>query len=133
MRALIRLALKDQNFADVERNLITKLGVANGLSEAELEALISSEMSRDAPDRIDIVFSALSFDERFEYLYNLVHLMKADKKVFLSEIKFCQEIAAKLHFVPEAVETLSKQIFADPGITVDRAALKLQLRKHDFS
>ncbi len=133
MRALIRLALMDQNFADVEKKLIMKLGKANGLEENQIEDIIKSEFSRDASTKFEIEFSALTYDQRFEYLYNLVHLMKADKKVFLSEIKFCEEIAAKLRFIPDAVETLSKRIFSDPSITVDRDHLKLELKKFDFS
>lgn len=131
-RALIRLALRDQNFAEVERNLIFKLGRIHNMDEDYLNSLIREEFAKGS-DENEINFEALSYDQRFEYLYNLVQLMKADKKVFLSEIKFCEQMAKRLGFLKEAVQVLSSSIYSDPTITVDRENLKRELHKFDFS
>jgi uncharacterized tellurite resistance protein B-like protein len=131
-RALVRLALRDQNFAEVEKDLIFKLGRIHNMDEEAINKIIREEFSRNG-DEHEIEFSALTFDQRFEYLYNMVQLMKADKKIFLSEIKFCEQMAVNLGFLKEAVQVLSSSIFADPQITVDRENLKRQLHKLDFS
>lgn len=132
LKALIRLALKDEHFAEVERSMIFKIAEINRVPQEDVDALIKEELSRTGGNAT-IEFSILTYEERFEYLYNLVQLMKSDHKIFLSEIKFCQEIAAKLKFSKEAVEHLSKKVFADPSITSDREALKDELRKFDMA
>jgi uncharacterized tellurite resistance protein B-like protein len=133
IRALVRLALSDQDFADVEKDLIIKLGTTNGMQTDEVKKIIESEFHRDTEAKIDLEFNALSYAERFEYLYSLVQLMKSDHKIFYSEIKFCEKMAAKLGFIPEAVDVLSKHVFADEKVAVDREGLKLELRQYDFS
>ncbi|MEM9328819.1 MAG: TerB family tellurite resistance protein [Bacteroidota bacterium] len=129
IRALIRLALKDEHFADVERNFVYRVGQVNKLSKDRVDELVKEEFS-DSPTPHQIHFEALTFDQRFEYLYDLVQLMKADYKIFLSEIKFCQEIAQKLGFAKNAVQVLSKKVFADPTITADREKLKQEVRRY---
>lgn len=73
---------------------------------------------------------SLSEDQRFEYLYNIIQLMKIDGKVYKSEIVFCQEIAQKLGYKKKSVAELSKSIYSDPSITSDREELKRRLRKY---
>ena len=71
----------------------------------------------------------LSDDERFEYLYMVIQLMKVDGQVFKSEIVFCEEIAEKLGFKKKVVSELSKNIYSDPSITADREMLRNKASK----
>ena len=72
----------------------------------------------------------LSFDQKFEYLFNIVQLMKIDHEVFLSEIHYCEDMAEKLGFDRKVIGELSKGIYADPSITSDRERLKKKIEKH---
>ncbi len=71
----------------------------------------------------------LSDDEKFEYLYNIVQLMKIDSKIYLSEINFCEDMAVRLGFNKKVIGRLSRQIFSDPSITADKERLKIAVLK----
>lgn len=70
-----------------------------------------------------------SEDQKFENLYHLIQLMKADGQVFKSEINFCEEIAEKLGYKKGVVAELSSRIYSDPTITSDRTLLIERARK----
>ena len=122
---LIQLATVDGDFDGQEKLHILMVGRANGLSEAEIKELVEKPMP--LPD-----LHTLSEDDKFEYLYNIVQLMKIDSQVYLSEIKYCEDLAEKLGFKRKVISKLSSSIYSDPSITsnkesLKRAVLKLQL------
>ncbi len=127
LRSLVQLAVSDQSFHKVERMLIYSIGKAHQMPEQEIDQLIDEVLS--AKSNQELTFSALSFDEKFEYLYNIVQLMKIDNEVFLSEIRYCEEMAEKLGFKSKVVKTMSARIFSDPSITTDRAKLMKEAKK----
>ena len=120
---LIDLATVDEDFDAKEKHMIYMIGKANGMTEAEVDELVEN------PHPIENV-ETLSFDEKFEYLFNIVQLMKIDHEVFLSEIQYCENMAEKLGFNKKVVGELSKGIYADPSITSDRERLKKKVEKH---
>ena len=89
----------------------------HGISEAEIKELIKK------PEPIEPV-EALSNDEKFQYLYMVIQMMKVDRQIFKSEIEFCKNLAEKLGFRKGVVAELSSKIYSDPTITADRDALK---------
>ncbi len=99
LKILIKLATIDNELADKEAHLIEKIGKANGVSEDEIYQMIKN------PEPLKNLDS-LSEDQRFEYLYNIIQLMKIDGKVYKSEIVFCQEIAQNLGYKKKAVAEL---------------------------
>ncbi len=121
LTALIQLAISDQNFNPEEKRLIYGIGKAHGVAEQEIDELIKSNLSNKENEEIS--FTALSFDEKFEYLIDIIQLMKIDSKVFLSEIKYCEELAQKLGFNKKVVKKLSSRIYSDPSITGNRELL----------
>lgn len=127
LRMLVRLALSDQKFSDIEKGLIVGIGKAHRLSEEEIQSLINEELSQKNTHHIE--FNALSFDEKFEYLYDIIQLMKIDNEVFLSEIRFCEQMSEKLGFEKKVVKKLSTRIYGDPSITSDRHNLKMLAQK----
>lgn len=129
LRSLIQLALSDQKFDKEEQVWIYSIGKANKIPEKDIDELIKSEMSKKDVEHLS--FSALSFDERFEYLYNLIQLMKIDNEVFLSEINYCQILAERLGFDKAIVKKLSSRIYSDPSITSDRELLRKQAKNFE--
>ncbi|MFH6983799.1 TerB family tellurite resistance protein [Marinoscillum sp. 108] len=123
LSTLIQLAKIDGEFAGEERSLIMMLGKANGVSEAEILNLV--ENPQPLPP-----LSTMTDEDRFEYLYNIVQLMKIDSQVYLSEIKYCEELAEKLGFKKGVISKLSSKVFTDPSITSNREALKREVMKY---
>lgn len=122
LSALIQLAKIDGDFAGEEKALIMMLGKANGVSEEEVMDLV------EHPEPLPPL-STMTEDDRFEYLYNIVQLMKIDSQVYLSEIKYCEELAEKLGFKKSVIAKISSRVFTDPSITSNREALKRQVMK----
>ncbi|MCR9248981.1 MAG: TerB family tellurite resistance protein [bacterium] len=120
---LIGLAKADDDFADDEKQLIYMVGKANGLTNEEIDTLVESPIPM-AP------ISSMSDDEKFEHLYNVVQLMKIDSQVYLSEIKYCEEVAEKLGFKKKVIGALSSRIYSDPSITADKDSLKKAVMKY---
>ncbi|MBV6646928.1 MAG: TerB family tellurite resistance protein [Cyclobacteriaceae bacterium] len=129
LRMLIRLALSDQNFSNIEKSLIYSIGKAHSIEQQQVDDLINDELVNKGTTAI--VFDALSFDEKFEYLYDIVQLMKIDSEVFLSEVKFCEQMAEKLGFEKKVVKTMSARVYSDPSITADREGLKRAVKKFE--
>ena len=99
INVLIHMAKIDQDFALVEDDLIRKIAETYGFSLEEISKM------RENPDPIGS-FGALSDEKRFEYLYNLVHVMLVDGIIHPSEKTFCQNLAIKLGYRKDVVSAL---------------------------
>ena len=122
---LIQLANADGEFSGEEKQLIYMIGKANGMKESEIDDLVTT------PEPMPPV-STMTDEDKFEYLYQVVQLMKIDSQVFLSEIKYCEEIAEKLGFKKKVIGALSKQIYSDPSITANIDSLKKAVKKYEL-
>ena len=127
---LIQLALSDNDFAGPEKNLIYMIGKANGIKETQIDHLVQKHLNKE---KIIIEFQALSEDERFEFLYNIIQLMKIDNEVFLSEIRYCEQMAEKLGYQKNVVKEVSAKVYGDPSITADKDLLKEMAQKFRIS
>lgn len=122
LNILINLAASDMTVGEKEAKIILMIGKANGLSKDEIEEMMK------APKPVGDL-GRFSEDQKFENLYHLIQLMKADGQVFKSEISFCEEIAEKLGYKKGVVAELSSRIYSDPTITSDRTLLIERARK----
>jgi uncharacterized tellurite resistance protein B-like protein len=118
---MIQLAISDNELAEREEKLIYNLGKLHGVSEEEIKNLIKN------PEPIGPV-ETLSNDEKFQFLYVVIQMMKVDGQIFKAEIEFCRDLAEKLGFKRAVIGELSARIYSDPSITSDRD----QLRKTAF-
>ncbi len=123
LNLLVRLATIDNELAGRESNWLQELGRKNGLTSEEI-----AESFRNPVEPPDL--RNLAVEERFEYLYNLIQLMKIDGKIFLSEIDYCERLANKLGYKAGVVKALSSYIYSDPAITADRQMLMTKARKY---
>ena len=123
LSVLVQLANIDGDFAGEEKELIYMIGKANGITVQEINDMVEN------PEPIPPV-STMSEDDKFEYLFHLVQLMKIDSQVYLSEIKFCEELAEKLGFKRSVISELSSRIYSDPAITSDVSSLKRAIKKY---
>ncbi len=125
LSVLVQLANIDGDFAGEEKDLIYMIAKANGISQDEVNNMVEN------PEPLPPL-STMTEDDKFEYLYHLVQLMKIDSQVYLSEIKYCEELAEKLGFKKNVISDLSARIYSDPSITSDVASLKREIRKHQY-
>lgn len=115
--------MSDGMIAEKESRLIQMIGVANGMNKEEIMGMIENPEPSEDP-------SNLTPDQKFEYLYNVVQMMKIDGQVFKSEISFAEELAEKLGYKKEVIGELSSRIYSDPSITADREDLRKRADKH---
>ena len=123
LNILVQLASSDGMIAEKELRLIRTIGEAHELTNEEIEELI-----KDPKPIANLEY--LSEDQRFEFLYNVIQLMKSDGQVFKSEIVFCEDMAERLGYNRKVVAELSSKIYSDPTITADRDSLKEKAKKY---
>lgn len=123
VKLLISLAQIDGTTADREKNYIRKIGVANGIPADEMNTLIER--------RHDIIVPAnLTAEEKFDYLFHLVQLMKIDEKMYKEEILFCSTIAEKLGYRKDVMFDLMLHVKSGTMETNEREALENLTRKY---
>jgi uncharacterized membrane protein YebE (DUF533 family) len=120
---LIQLAKIDGSFDGEEKMHIKMLAKANGISDEDLQHLIEN------PEPLPEI-GTMTEDDKFEYLYNIVQLMKIDSQVYLSEIKYCEDLAERLGFKKQVISKLSSRIYSDPAITANKESLKKAVKKY---
>ena len=122
LNMLVNLAAADTSVAEKEARHVRVIGIAAGFSKEEVDEMLKKPQPVD-----DLTY--LTDDQKFEYLYNIIQLMKIDGQVFKSEIVFCERIAEKLGYRKKVVGELSTRIYSDPNITADRDDLKSKAQK----
>lgn len=120
---LVRLSKVDNFIAEPEAKMIHYIGGLNGLEEDDIETIIDNPLPVAH-------LESLTPDVKFEYLYNIVQLMKVDGKIFQSEIDFCEKMAIQLGYKPGVIADLSAYIYSDPTMTTDRNFLKSVADEH---
>ena len=123
LKILVQLAASDNQVAEKEAKLIYTIGMANGVAKEEIGEMLKTPGQAATLEN-------LTDDQKFEYLYNVVQLMKVDGKVFKSEIVFCEDVAAKLGYKKGVVGALSTKIYSDPTITSDRDMVKKKAQSY---
>ncbi|MEM6642234.1 MAG: TerB family tellurite resistance protein [Bacteroidota bacterium] len=121
LKALIQLSIIDRDFDEPERSYIYTIGKANSIPEKEIDDLVE-ETINEKPDA-EISYQGLMTEERFDYLYDIIQLMKIDGDVYLTEIRFCESMAAKLGYDKKVVKKLSSLVYSDPSIKANRDML----------
>lgn len=120
---LIRLAHKDGQIREKEKSLIFSIGASHGVPDKEINELLAD------PERPGD-FDTMGEDERFDCLYDLVHLMKVDGRIFDEEISYCMEMARKLGYPLEAVMELYGLVHANVRLTSEIQTLKKKYQKN---
>lgn len=107
LKLLISLAQIDGKVAERERNYITNIGMANSLSQNDIEQLLEQRHQLIIPKE-------LSDDEKFEYIFSLVQLMKIDERMYKEEMLFCTKIAENLGYDSQVMFELLLHV--KPGV-----------------
>ena len=127
LKALIQLSIIDRDFGEPEKTYVYTIGKANRVPEKEIDELVTEVLG--TKENSDVNFDGLLSEERFDYLYDVIQLMKIDGEVFLTEIRYCEEVAEKLGYDKKVVKKMSSRIYGDPSITGNREALMKEANK----
>ena len=123
LNTMVQLGSVDGLMSEKEVRIVKLLGKVNGMSEEEIDDVINNPQPKEA-------LYLLTDDQKFEYIYSLVQLMKADGQVFKSEIAFWENVASELGYKKSVIGELSSRIYSDPAITADREKLKEKAQKY---
>ncbi|MBL7851396.1 MAG: TerB family tellurite resistance protein [Cyclobacteriaceae bacterium] len=99
MKNLIEMAAADGNFADVEYSLLKSIAKRNNISESQLKEI------RNNPGSVHFEVPA-DKTERFNQLYELVHMMTIDTSVHEEERKLSNLFAIKFGYPKNKVDEL---------------------------
>ncbi len=105
LKLLVNLALIDGEVAEKERKYISNIGMANGLNEKDVKLLFEREHDTIIP-------TDLSVDQKFDYMFSLVQLMKIDERLYREEIRYCAQVASRLGYKKEVMVELMLKVSA---------------------
>ena len=117
MKLLVSLAQIDGLVADREQNYIVNIGRANGIYPDEILPLFEKRHQLVVPED-------LTEDQKFDYIFSLVQLMKIDERMYKEELLFCSKIALKLGYQQEVLFELLLQIQSREMSSSEKEALK---------
>lgn len=117
LNTLVQLARVDGVVVQEEIDLINQIGKVHGMNDEEITQCF------DDPSETESL-SELSDDEKYDYIYGIVQLMKIDGRLYEDEIKFCAKMVSKLGYKEDVLFELILKIYSDPDISADKAALK---------
>ena len=124
IKLLINLARIDGDVAEKERNYIYTIGEANGI----VKDVITSLFDKDHESIIPVY---LNEEEKFDYIFSLVQLMKIDERLYKNEIQYCAKIISKLGYTQEAFFEMMLHINASSSPTsAESKALKELVAKY---
>lgn len=123
MKLLISLAQIDGIVAPRERNYIINIGRANNFYPDQVQPLFEQRHTLIVP-------SDLTDDEKFDYLFSLVQLMKIDERMYKEEIMFCSKIAANLGYESQVMFDLLLHVKAAAMTEQEMASLKSLVQKY---
>jgi len=123
LKLLVNLARIDGDMAGKEREYIITIGKAHGFPESSVETLFYSSHE-------SIIPTELTSDQRFNYLFNLVKLMKLDERLYEEEIKFCAGIATKLGYQSQVMFELLLKVKSEDMDQKEIDSLKAMTAKH---
>jgi hypothetical protein len=123
MKLLISLAQIDGKVAERERNYIINIGRANGLYPDEVEPLFDQRHALIIPD-------GLTADQKFNYIFSLIQLMKIDERMYKEELLFCGKIAANLGYKSEVLFDLMLNVRSFDMPAEEMAELKARVQKN---
>lgn len=123
MKLLVGLAQIDGKVADRERYYILNIGRANGVYPDQINPLFEQAHTMAVP-------ADLTGDEKFDYLYTLVQLMKIDERMYQEEIRYCSEVATRLGYTPEVMFDMMLHVRSSGLNKAEISDLKQLAQKH---
>ncbi len=123
LNLLVQLARIDGVVVQDEIDLIKEIGRANGMSSDEISACFED------PTLIEDL-DLLTDDERYDYVYSIVQLMKIDGRLYKEELTFCAKLVTRLGYHEGVLLELLLKIYSDSHISADKQSLKSTVQSY---
>ncbi len=123
LNILVKLAKIDGVLVQDEIRLIKKIGAANGMTNAEIQDCFEHPHDLEG-------LQELPPDDKYDFLYNVIQLMKIDGRLHQEEIEFCARAVSKLGYDQAVLLELLLKIYGDDRITADKESLKSTVQKY---
>jgi hypothetical protein len=123
MKLLINLARVDGTVAEREKNYILNIGRANGIYPDQVLPLFNQQHPTIVP-------KGLTQDQKFDYIYSLVQLMKIDERMYKEEIVFCSDVASRLGYNKQVMFDLMLHVKTPDMSQKDISLLKELVERH---
>ena len=120
---LLHLAQADGNISGSELALIYKIGVEKGIPMFEVEQLIQN------PPNQQEELQELTPDEKFEYLYTIILMMKMDGILDHRETETCSQYAVAMGYDQQVIPHLMDIIESDHDLSENKQAIKRETQK----
>ncbi|MDE0472092.1 MAG: TerB family tellurite resistance protein [Ekhidna sp.] len=120
---LAQLARVDGVITQEEIDFIKEIGKANSMSNQEISDAFENPLIIEG-------LKLLNDDQRYDFLYNVIQLMKIDGRIYKEEIRYCAKIASKLGYDEDVLREMMLKIYKDPHITTDRETLKAKVQAY---
>jgi uncharacterized tellurite resistance protein B-like protein len=108
IKLLVNLSRVDGDIADREKSYILNIGHANQIKPSEILPLFTASQEEIIPE-------GLSDEQKFNYIFSLVQLMKIDGRLYREEIKYCSHVAARLGYNEQVMFDLMLHVSAEMG------------------
>lgn len=122
---LIQISRIDGRISATELELLHKEGLKFGLTEPEIDILISSEINHQYT-------SPYSLKEKFEHLYNMAEIILADDIIKESEMKMIRKVAIEAGFEDYKIDKLLPLLFEGIRNNENEEALLAKFKKQLF-
>lgn len=117
LKVMINLARIDGEVGEKEKQFLLNIGQANHLLVAEILPLFTQTHS-------EIIPSDLTMEQKFDYIFRLVQLMKIDEKLYRDEIRYCAKVASRLGYREDVMFELMLSVKNTPMEKNEMATLK---------
>ena len=122
LNILVKLARIDGVLVQDEIALIKKIGRAHGMTNQEIQDCFEHPYGLESLEE-------LTPDEKYEFLYDVIQLMKIDGRLHQEEIQFCARAVAKLGYDQAVLLEMLLKIYGDDRITANKESLKQDIQK----
>lgn len=124
INTLLHLAQVDGKVSGSELALIYKIAVAKRVPMIEVEQMIQNP-PQQAED-----LEELSNDDRFEFIYTIILMIKMDGKLDEREFDASKKYAEALGYHHDVISQLMNLIEIDFELSENKQALKQEIQKH---
>ncbi len=128
LRTLVRLALVDNKLEEKELILLKEYRKIHQIEESDFDSIVKEELENKGND--NVVPLSLDFQGKIEVLADLVRVMKADGKVFLSEIRFCEMMAKMFGLEAKSIGFLSEMVHVDKNVPIDWKLVERKMKEY---
>ena len=117
---LYQIALSDENFSDIEMQLLYKFAEERNVSSEELDKILTGSIGE--------ITIPETLEERMEYLYDFAVMIWADQKITEDELITLKKYCRKFEFLDENLNDLAEYLLESAKENKSKAEILNELK-----